>query len=246
LQIIKSIAVSEIGKVREHNEDALYSNDAQGLWTVADGMGGHASGEIASKLAIDTVTKQVNSGDDIAQAIMQAHQAILNQANDNPDQKGMGTTLVSVLKQKAGFNIAWVGDSRAYYYDGKLQQLTSDHTFVQDMVYREVLTPEEADTHHKRNLINRSLGMGKGRFKVDSFLFKPKRSGFLLICSDGVSDYIDRKSLEKIFEQSAVINNISESISSAVMASIAGDNFSYILVEFTVGFMRQWRNRFSF
>lgn len=246
MQIIHTIAVSQVGKVREHNEDALFFNESAGLWLVADGMGGHASGEVASELAIKTVSSCLQTGENIKLAIESAHKEILHQGQLNPEQKGMGTTIVAAQLKQYGFNIGWVGDSRAYCYDKKLTQLTTDHTFVQDMVYREVFTPEEAEIHVQRNLINRSLGMENGLLKVDACIFKPKKSGYLLLCSDGVSDYANRETLQSVFKQHSDIKNLADAITTQVLSTEAGDNFSFILVEFTVSLLRKWRNRLAF
>lgn len=244
MKIINTIAVSQSGKVRNNNEDALLIDDNNALWLVADGMGGHACGEVASDLAIQTVKTNLSQGATLKQSIITAHHEILTQGQLNPQQKGMGTTLVAVQKNKHRYNISWAGDSRVYFFANTLQQLTNDHTFVQDMVFREVLTPEEAETHDKNNLINRSLGMENGIFKVDSIQFKPKQSGLLFLCTDGVSDYVNNKELAKLFEQTNNIQKLSALITSAVMATAAGDNFSFILIEFTVGLTTKWRNFF--
>ena len=245
---ISSIAVSQVGKIREHNEDAVLVGDNNGLWVLADGMGGHASGEVASQLAIDVVAEKVAQQPDLKQAIADAHQQILAQAESNPEQQGMGTTIVAACKNRHGFNIAWVGDSRAYLYEKctrapGLKQITTDHTFVQDMVYREVLTAEEAENHPQGNLINRSLGMTEGRFKVDEIQLRPKSTGYLLLCSDGVSDYISHEQLQVAFSQAEKLEEIAEAINGAVLETEAADNFSFIIVLFEPGKLSQWRNR---
>lgn len=242
MQVINSIAVSKVGNIRTNNEDAIVYDQDAGFWIVADGMGGHSCGEVASELAVTTVSTALRESGELKAAIELAHQSILQQSELNPEQKGMGTTLVAAQQTKNGFKLGWVGDSRAYCYAYKLRQLTADHTFVQDMVYREVLTPEEAESHVQRNLINRSLGMEKGAFKVDSFLFKPKKSGFLLLCTDGVSDYVNSVELEKIFQQYNDIQSLADAIIYQVLITEAGDNFSFVLVEYKLGFISQWCN----
>ncbi len=245
---VKSLAVSQTGKVREHNEDAVFVDDKSGLWLVADGMGGHACGEVASALAAETVSRSMADGVGLSEAIELAHRSILEQSKLHPEQQGMGTTIVAAQLLRAGFKIVWVGDSRAYLFNGKpktrkLGQISADHTFVQDMVYREVLTAEEAINHPQGNLINRSLGMTEGRFKVDSIKVKPETPGYLLLCSDGVSDYISDQQLQSSFEQAQSLEVISDAISDAVLKTEAADNFSFVLIEFHVDGLAKFRNK---
>ena len=245
---VKSIVVSQNGKVRQHNEDAVFVDDQSGLWLVADGMGGHACGEVASALAAESVSKSVAKGEGLGDAIKQAHLAIVEQAKSNTEQQGMGTTIVVAQSLKTGFKIAWVGDSRAYLFNGKpgtgkLRQISTDHTFVQDMVCREVLTAEEAINHPQGNLINRSLGMTEGRFKVDTIKVKPETLGYLLLCSDGVSDYISYQQLQTSFEQAKTLEDIADAISEAVLDTDAADNFSFVIIAFELNKLTKWRNR---
>lgn len=245
---VKSLAVSQTGKRREHNEDAVFVDEQSGLWLVADGMGGHACGEVASVLATEIVSTSTAKGTELGEAINHAHLSILEQAQTQPEQQGMGTTIVAAQSLKTGFKIAWVGDSRAYMFNGtpktgKLRQITTDHTFVQDMVYREVLTTEEAVNHPRGNLINRSLGMVKGRFKVDSVKVYPETTGHLLLCSDGVSDYLSQQQIQTPFEQAKTLQEIADAISIAVLNTEAADNFSFILVAFEINGLTKWRNK---
>ena len=240
---VKSLAVSQTGKIREHNEDAVFVDDQSGLWLVADGMGGHACGEVASALAAETVSSSMADGVGLSEAIELAHHSILEQSKLHTEQQGMGTTIVAAKSLKAGFDIAWVGDSRAYLFNGKLRQLSTDHTFVQDMVYREVLTADEAINHPQGNLINRSLGMTEGRFKVDSVKVKPEIMGYLLLCSDGVSDYISDQQLQFSFEQAQTLVEIAGAISDAVLKTEAADNFSFVIIAFQLNKLTKWRNK---
>ena len=240
---VTSAALSAVGKVREHNEDAYHADDASGLWVIADGMGGHACGEVASQLAVSVIAEAVAAGVTLEGAISQAHQRILSQGEENAEQSGMGTTAVAVQRVKSGFSVAWSGDSRAYIYDGQLQQITMDHTFVQDMVYREVLTLEEADGHPKRNLLNCSLGMQNGRFRVGVERILPNQSGYIMLCSDGVSDYVLREKLQQIFAGAQSLEQLSGNIKEAVMASEAADNFTFILLQYSVSRFMGFINR---
>ena len=245
---VSSVSISQVGKIREHNEDAIFTDDGNGLWIVADGMGGHACGEVASQLAITTLVKQLKQKTSLSVAIEHAHQTILKQEENHPEQQGMGTTLVAAQLTSTGFNIGWAGDSRAYCFNGvgkhnQLKQITMDHSFVQDMVFREVLTPEEASVHPKNNLINRSLGMTDKKFKADIIQLKPVKKGCLLLCSDGVSDYISHTELEAIFKATDILTDKADAITKAVLNTEAADNFSFVLLEFEVGGLAKLRNK---
>ncbi len=232
------MSLSHMGKVRSNNEDYILSDDELGLWVVADGMGGHACGEVASELACQTIQAAVSADRALDTAVIDAHEAILKQAGQQPHQKGMGATVVAAQQIGPGFNIAWVGDSRAYYFDQQLHQLTQDHTFVQDMVYRGALTPEEARSHHQRHLVNRSLGMESGLFRVEQLNYKPMMSGFLFLCSDGVNDYVSHHVLDNVFKEAEDIEQVTALLSESVLKSRAGDNFSFVVVEVKPGVFR--------
>ena len=243
--IIKSISISQTGKVRDHNEDSLYIDDKLGLWLIADGMGGHACGEVASDLAIKTITEETKQKP-LNLAIKKAHHHILEQGQKKTKQKGMGTTIVAAQAIKTGFKIAWVGDSRAYLFAAELEQITIDHTFVQDLVRREVLTQEEAANHPQRNLIVRSLGMEQGTFYVEEITIKPKMSGYLLLCSDGVTDYLADDQLHALFKQSLSLKDMATQLAAAVLETDAGDNFSFVIIDFKLKWPTKWFNKLRF
>lgn len=240
-----SYTLSHCGNIRKHNEDAIYSNDETGVWLLADGMGGHACGEVASHLAVTSVAEALQKKLNIKGAFNFAHQEIIDQGIENPSQHGMGTTLVAVQRQRSSFKVSWVGDSRVYHFDNKLHQLTTDHTFVQDMVYRQVLSSEEADIHPQRNLLVRSLGMLKGHFNIDSLIFRPKASsGILLLCSDGVSDYLSKTDIEILISTIQKPELLSEAIKKAVLATEAGDNLSVVVIAYKLSTWQSITNWF--
>jgi len=240
---VESRCACELGKVRENNEDAIAFDDDSGYWIVADGMGGHVYGEVASQMAVEITAKSLSEGKTSKQAILAAHKAILERAETENDKFGMGTTIVVLTQSKKCFDVTWCGDSRAYLYDGAITQLTYDHTLVQDMVFREILTEEEAAVHPKRNLVNSSLGMIKGNLRIDVENIAPTNDGYLLLCSDGVSDYVLQPALQQIFQENSTLDKIDEAIRSAVLTTEAADNFSYIIVRFGVNMTASLLNR---
>ena len=242
--------MSETGHVRLNNEDAILADDTRGLWLVADGVGGHAAGEVASQLAIDTVAAEIDKGSALIPAIEQAQQTILTDVKQHPERKGMGTTLVAVKQRRRGFELAWVGDSRVYqwqeggqWHGSEFTPLSVDHSYVQDMVLRGVLTEEEAQLHPQRNLVRQALGMELARVKVDSRCLYPSRAGGLLLCSDGVSDMLSRSQLADILTQDISLQDKVEALRQAVLSTDASDNFSAIVISYEPGVTHRLTNR---
>ncbi|MAZ89297.1 MAG: hypothetical protein CL693_16830 [Cellvibrionaceae bacterium] len=259
-----SASVSHVGHAREVNEDTHLADDAQGLWIVADGVGGHVGGDVASRLAVDTVSQQVAEGADLTDAFLQAHERILERAQ-TLDLAGMGTTLAAVRQTGRLFELAWVGDSRIYCFEEprrgdeqgrglnqsnrhaaqiKLQQLSRDHSFVEDMVERGVLSRDEAATHPQRNLIRQALGMPKS-IKVDRLQFKPRVNGLLLVCSDGVTDMLSDAQLAALLDRylDRHIKALALELKNALLATPADDNFTFILIAYSPGRVNAWLNR---
>lgn len=143
---------TSVGNVREHNEDSYYIDADLGLWMVADGMGGHAAGEIASVVAKQAIETSIKLGDDVEAAIQKAHLAILQSVKEGVGKQGMGTTVIAAQFDGHDYKVAWVGDSRAYLWDGqhKLSQISKDQSLVQMLVDAGGITPEEARYHPKK------------------------------------------------------------------------------------------------
>jgi PPM family protein phosphatase len=216
--------VSNTGLVRAHNEDHCYSDDAIGLYVLADGMGGYNAGEVASKLAVDEVRLRVPEkympSDDATQkekllvsATMLANKSILKTAKTRPECLGMGTTLVSVLlapnKEWAGSakpvnaSIAHIGDSRAYFYASaaaRLSLLTKDHSVGQELVDRGAMTPNDLLKFPMRGVLTRALGV-EADIAVDSMSLNLAQGDALLLCSDGLSDMLTLADMQSIVEK---------------------------------------------
>ncbi|WP_407297539.1 PP2C family protein-serine/threonine phosphatase [Stutzerimonas zhaodongensis] len=172
------------GRTRAHNEDALVCSPTLGLWAIADGMGGHQCGEVASTLALAALERAIEDGEPLDAAVHMANQAVLEAAIDD----GMGTTLVAAHFDGVDFDLAWVGDSRAYLVTANgIVQLSRDHSWVQMMIDAGELQPSDARGHAWRNIIMRCLGRGepleigtcKGTLGADELL---------LLCSDGLTN----------------------------------------------------------
>ena len=183
-------ATTHTGIVRKANEDAFSAKPEIGLWLVADGMGGHSSGAVASTIARDTIDERIASGEGLSEATRVAHNDIVKKAQENEEFSGMGCTIVAVLLDGFEYEIAWVGDSRAYLWDGQLKQITQDHSYVGSLISRGAITPEEAETHPARHLITRCLGIDdqEGPLQIEVHRGRFSRGQELLLCSDGLTD----------------------------------------------------------
>lgn len=180
-------ALTDTGRVRAHNEDALLCSPELGLWAVADGMGGHQRGEVASALAVEVLRREVACGQGLGEAVAAAHQAILAAAETDAASRGMGTTLVAVRLAGARFELAWVGDSRAYRVSAQqLELLSHDHSWVQAMVDAGELTAEQAREHPRRNVITQCLGRDSEGFEPGFREGELLPGEVLLLCSDGL------------------------------------------------------------
>ena len=163
--------------------------------------------------------------------------------SEHADYANMGTTLVIAQKQKRAFNIAWVGDSRLYCYDESLRLLTHDHSFVQELIDRGVLTKPQARRHEKRNLITNFIGLQGERTTVAYKKFKPVKSGTLLLCSDGVTDYVTEGQLAIIMASTTDNEARAEQLVSCVFDTPAADNLSFIFVSYNVSLGLKLLNR---
>jgi len=193
---------THVGLVREHNEDHIEvwqpNDDGDGLLgVVADGLGGHAAGEVASEIAVRHVLDayQANGTDDIgtilASAILRAHDEILEHAGADPTLHGMGTTCTAVALTDGKLYVAHVGDSRAYRWRSGLERLTRDHTVAEALVSESVILPEDADNHPGAHVLTRALGMAE-RLQID-VLDPPEpieEGDAILICSDGLTGHV--------------------------------------------------------
>ncbi len=190
-------SLSDVGKVRSSNEDALGLDHDRGIFIVADGMGGHQAGEVASQQAVDSMLDSLRLRDaaDLAaeamvRSVTQANAEISAAAAQDKNLKGMGTTVVAAIVEGDRFTVAHVGDSRAYLVrEGAIKQLTEDHSMVAELVKAGVITPEAAETHPYRSAISRSLGQFK-EVETDTSEHDFLPGDRILLCSDGLTRFV--------------------------------------------------------
>ncbi len=206
MAVLRWGSASHEGQLRSQNEDHAYAGG--GLFVVADGMGGHLAGEVASEMAVDRLNERMpadgqNSLDDLVAAIHEANLEIYEGSIDDADQAGMGTTVTAVAvvtdpHDGEAFAVANVGDSRSYVLrHGRLRQLTIDHSFVQELVAEGAITRAEARTHPRRNIVTRALGI-EPYVRVDSWTMPIIRGDRFVLCSDGLVDEITDDTISEI------------------------------------------------
>jgi protein phosphatase len=200
-------ALTDTGRVREHNEDAVACSDEYGYAILADGMGGYNAGEIASEMAIAVAGKYLsekmaagNAGrcdSLLCHAILQANEAIY-EAAANPAYRGMGTTIVAAALGNATITIAHVGDSRAYRFrEGRLEQITRDHSVLQVQLDAGLITPEAARSSPIRNLVTRAVG-NEVPLEVEVHEHATKPGDLYLLCSDGLTDMLEDAEIQAL------------------------------------------------
>ncbi len=215
---VDSKSLTHVGLKRPLNEDSFCSNVEEGLYVVADGMGGHAHGEVASRLAVETIEEfiKLTSGDTdvtwpygidetlslngnrLKTSIRFANQKLLEHARTSAGCEGMATTVVAVLVQDDVAEIAHVGDSRLYLVrEGKIARLTSDHSWVNEQVQSGVIDSEQARNHPLRNVVTRALG-GRPDLEVDVQTLEMQSGDRLLLCSDGLTTMLDDEEILRI------------------------------------------------
>lgn len=199
--------LTDPGRRRRTNEDAVFADPVKGIFVVADGMGGLPGGDVASRIAVRQISETL-SGTEMQEtpeqrvrtAISRAGDAVLKQASSDPGLRGMGTTVVLVFAHDhSPFQVAHVGDSRAYLLrDGRLQVLTRDHSVVQELLDSGRITPGAARLHPQRNVITRSLGQNGGYAAPDLLMVERKPGDRLLLCSDGLTTMLADPEIETI------------------------------------------------
>ncbi|MDD6046090.1 MAG: Stp1/IreP family PP2C-type Ser/Thr phosphatase [bacterium] len=231
-------ARSVTGK-RANNEDSVFvpKGGEISLAIVADGMGGHSAGNVASAIAVETVASELKKGGSgspaalVTNAVNHANTAIYEYAKAHPECRGMGTTLVMALLFNTRFIAANVGDSRLYHYHaGKLRQVTVDHSYVAELVASGYITKEEAARHPRRNLITRALGT-QACERVDLFECEWETGDVLLLCSDGLYSELEDHDLVRALEKNDTLDAACAALVELALASGSRDNVSVVLVK---------------
>lgn len=236
LQIVERAGLTDVGRQRHANEDAYLLDPP--LFAVADGMGGARAGEVAARLAAGALEEASRSVEDVAALIDEANRRIWERSLADPRTAGMGTTVTAALVDGAAgrVTIGHVGDSRAYLLrDGELEQLTSDHSLVAELVEGGVLTPEEAERHPQRSAITRALGT-EPTVEVDVFTIDGRSGDLFLLCSDGLSSMVDDETVATVIRDAeGDPAQAAEALVAAANARGGQDNITVVLFELLAG-----------
>ena len=227
-------AKTDVGLVREGNEDSLLIEEP--LFVVADGMGGHLAGDVASSTAVEVIADRwrqsnMSEEDALRAAVREANSAIWERSQADPGLRGMGTTLTLVRVDDSKARLAHVGDSRAYLFrGGELSQLTEDHTMVGRMVREGRLTREDAEHHPQRNIITRALGVDTD-VDVDTFSLDLVEGDRILICSDGLTSMVDGGTIQEVLAEESDPQRAAERLVQIAIDNGGEDNVTVIVVD---------------
>ncbi|KGN31173.1 protein phosphatase [Knoellia sinensis KCTC 19936] len=235
---IRSGAATHVGRVRDHNEDSLIAEGR--VYAVADGMGGHAAGEVASGIAVQCLG-ELNARDrvrseDVVALLRHTNARILESAAAHPEQTGMGTTVAGLTVVDAGGADHWIvfniGDSRVYRFLGnRMSLVTQDHSEVREMVDAGLITAEEALRHPMRNIITRSLGTNPGP-NADVWVFPPHPGERFVLCSDGLTNELDDRTIMVALQKYDDPQVVADHLCQAAVEAGGRDNISVVVVAF--------------
>jgi protein phosphatase len=243
---MKSFSKTDIGVKRSMNQDSMFCSDEavgsfQNLFIVADGMGGHKAGDYASRLCIESMVAHIRESASqtpvttFQEAIAYANHAVYEASQEDVEYEGMGTTMVACTLQGDTLYVANIGDSRLYLLRDELEQITTDHSLVEEMVKNGNITESEARIHPQKNIITRALGIDT-QVQADYFELQVKPSDVILLCSDGLTNMLEDDVIELIINEKKTLEGRSlEDVGEALIAAAnyngGVDNITAILVE---------------
>ena len=212
------------------NEDVIGWDEDSNFWFVADGMGGHASGDVASRVVKETLLGEALTMP-LVDAIKKAHETVAATAKTNTAYDNMGSTVVATRIAERQAEIAWVGDSRAYLWrGGELSSLTRDHSYLEVLRVQENLSEEQLRGHPNRNLVTRTLGIGTP--EPSTAKLPLKRRDWLLLCSDGLNDELEDREIAEVLRTHSHLEKATEALIEAALAKGGRDNVSAVVVEY--------------
>lgn len=234
--LVRAAGATHVGQVREHNEDSLVAGTR--VFAVADGMGGHAAGEVASRIAVEVLTEledhPASRPEDVADALREANRRILRAQADHPELRGMGTTATGVTVVDPGGREHWVvfnvGDSRVYRVaENRMHQVTRDHSEVRELMDAGLLDPSEVSSHPLRHVITRSLGTDPGP-EPEVWVLAPTPGEVFVVCSDGLSGELDDRNIMLLTRQNPDPQAAADALVAAAVRAGGRDNVSVVVV----------------
>lgn len=234
MQLTHFSAATDVGLQRNNNEDCHLSMPFLGVWVVADGMGGHAAGEVASAIVCDTVRKQISLGSNLSEAIQQSHQEVLKATERGVGGAGMGSTVVAMQSRGNQYDVCWVGDSRAYSYRSgynQLLQITRDHSYVQMLYDTGAISAEEVANHPEKNIITQCLGsIDLDNVEVETVTRNWADDEWLMLCSDGLSDAVSSDQMRDILKNARHVEQATSNLIRAALNNGGRDNITVQIV----------------
>lgn len=238
---MKAFSITDTGVSRIMNQDYCFASNTPignlpNLYIVADGMGGHNAGEYASRYTVERVVAAVSrsrSKDPVRilrEAIRKANEILVVEAGESGEKQGMGTTIVAATIVAGKVYVANVGDSRLYVLGEKIKQITKDHSFVEIMIQRGVVTPEEAKTHEKKHVITRAVGVIP-EIQIDFFEVDLKENDIVLMCSDGLTNMVSDEQISKIVTSEADVEKAGKALVNEANKNGGEDNITVVVVK---------------
>lgn len=239
--MLRAWGMKDVGRCRDINQDYIFlSEEPMGnlpnLFLVADGMGGHRAGDLASEYTVSRVCEAVTKSMQkipfqiLKGAFQYANQKLIEKAGESPAYAGMGTTLVAVTVQDDTAYVANVGDSRLYKIGGTIEQITGDHSLVEEMVRMGEISKEEARNHPEKNIITRAIGVSE-TVEPDYFDTKLEKGECLLLCSDGLSNMLEDAQIKEILDRRTDLRSGAEELVREANRNGGKDNIAVVLIE---------------
>ena len=235
---------TDVGLKRNSNQDFVYASDQKvgrlpSLLIVADGMGGHAAGDLASRVCVETAVSSIEGSGQtetipiLAEAVQKANRAVLKKAAEKSEYAGMGTTIVAAVIDGNTLYVANVGDSRLYLIDDdRIDQITLDHSLVAEMVRSGRISPEQMRNHPEKNIITRAV-CGEENVEVDFFDVGLHKGDVVLLCSDGLTNMVEDEQIFRIVRREKTLRDAGQKLISAANSAGGRDNISVVLARLT-------------
>lgn len=239
--MLRTYAITDIGLRRQLNQDFIFVSETPvgnlpNLFIVADGMGGHNAGDFASRYAVETIVNEIKSSDKseptdiLKEAVVKANTYTIRKSEEDRKLAGMGTTVVIATFMGQTLEVANVGDSRLYLVNDKIEQITTDHSLVEEMVRMGTLDRKMARTHPDKNIITRAIG-AEDTVEADVFKLEINAGDMVLLCSDGLTNMVDDESILLILKSGGSLKEIAEELVRTANDNGGSDNISLILIE---------------
>lgn len=239
---MKAYSITDIGKRRSSNQDFVYASEQPvgnlpNLLIVADGMGGHNAGDLASRYTVESMVEYIEKAEEkrpiplLSMAIHHANDLVMEKSRTDKSLEGMGTTVVAATIQDEYLYVANVGDSRLYLIDQEIEQITRDHSLVEEMIRMGELQRQDARSHPDRNVITRAIGV-HSPVKIDFFDMKLEKGDRILLCSDGLTNMIDDDEILRVVKKCGSPKEAAQRLVTEANKSGGRDNISVVLAEY--------------